>query len=54
MGKIPKKAKKTNKNAVYHFPLRLKKTVADAVIDRAESQNRSINGQIEYELEQKP
>lgn len=53
MGKIPKKAKKSTKNDVYHFPLRLKKTVADAVISRAESENRSINGQIEYELDQK-
>lgn len=54
MGKILKKAKKNTKNAVYHFPLRLKKSIADAVISRADSQNRSINGQIEYELEQKP
>lgn len=53
MGKIPKKAKKSTKNEVYHFPLRLKQSVADAVIDRANSQNRSINGQIEYELDQK-
>lgn len=54
MGKIPKKAKKSTKNDVYHFPLRLKKSVAVAVIERAERQNRSINGQIEYELDPKP
>lgn len=50
MGKIPKKAKKNTKNEVYHFPLRLKKSTAEGVISRAESKNRSINGQIEFEL----
>jgi len=53
MGKILKKAKKSTENDVYHFPLRLKKKLAIAVKERADSQKRSINGQIEYELEQK-
>lgn len=53
MGKILKKAKKSIKNGVYHFLLRLKESTALAVKDRADSQNRSINSQIEYELDQK-
>lgn len=53
MGKILKKAKKSTKNDVYHFPLRLKQSVAEAVISRADSENRSINGQIEFELDRK-
>lgn len=54
MGKILKKAKKSTKNGVYFFPLRLKEATAKAVIKRADSQSRSLNGQIEYELSQKP
>lgn len=54
MSAIPKKAKISLKNGVYHFPLRLKESVARALVKRADTERRSINAQIEYELNQKP
>ena len=51
MAKILKKPLKSLKNDVYNFPLRLKKTVAAKVIKRSEENRRSINAQIEHELD---
>lgn len=51
MAKILKRAQKTLKNDVYNFPLRLKKTVAAKVIKRSQENRRSLNAQIEHELD---
>lgn len=45
------KPKNKRKNGVYNFPLRLKQTTAKAVKKRADDQNRSMNAQIEHELD---
>lgn len=54
MKTISRKPKIKLKNGVYNFPLRLKEVTAKAVSKRADSQNRSMNAQIEYELNQNP
>ena len=54
MAKILKKAKIEAESDIYHFPLRLKKTTAKKVRERADSQSRSFNGQVEFELNEKP